>query len=379
MLDIGFACNDATLINKFKGIEYFNKFKISNDLKNFKDIDILIISDTLVDVNKLLGAREKELKHINYVFYMVSNENYKHNLNDIFSANNINMIPPKLTTSQILEKVCQLTIDEMNSEKNIITFFGADAKVGTTQIALSVAERIAEKTDLKVFLASLNGKINDDYIDITSDFNLDTIKVKLASKILNVSELINVCIKKGNLFILKGANSILEVRHYTPEYIEYLLQLVSSEFDVIIIDAGSNIELGMTIGSLNSTNYRYLVTTQQESAFKNYKRLDQQVLSKYLKIEDFLMIVNKYVDEPMLYTPYQLGQMYDNTLVSTLPYLSWGWQSEKDKKSLLNYNDTEFIKGIDKIVKLIAKQLHFKYQEEEQKKGWFNKLKAKIS
>jgi septum formation inhibitor-activating ATPase MinD len=367
------------LINKFRQIEYFKGFSIALKIKDVTNTpEIIIISDKFVELNELIEVRKTVFKDIKHVFYMVSNENYKSNMKSVLESNRIIMIPPKKTIKQIIEIVCSYTLDGVKSKNNIVVFYGADAKVGTTQIAQSVAERVSDKTNLKVFLGFLNGEPTTNYIETENSYNLDTIKVKLVNQILSINEILDICTKKNNLYILQGTESILERRHYHPVHIEYLLELVSNEFDLIIIDAGSNIELGMTIASLNSTPYKYLVTTQQESILVNYNRVYEQVLSR-LDIKDFLVIVNKYIDEPMLHTSYQVAQLYKGTLASTLPHLNWGWQSEKDKKTLLHYEEPQYTEGIDQIIKLISNQVKFKYEKEnKENKSLFVKIKSKF-
>lgn len=377
-MKICFISNDTELISKFKKIECFEDFKISSELSDDLDVDVLIISDRLVDINLLLESLEKNLLNINFIFYMVSNENFNNTLNNVLEANKIIMIPPKKTILQIVEIVCTHTLKEIDSHNNIIVFFGADEKVGTTQIAQSVAERLAQKTSLKIFLGFLNGKPSLDYIENDTNFSLDTLKIKIINQILDRNELLDVCIKKDNLYILKGVNSILDKRHYHPEHIEYLLKLISKEFDVVIIDAGSDIELGMTIGALNTTQYRYLVTTQQEIAFNNYKRIKSQVLNRF-DIKDYMIIVNKFIESERLNTQYHIAKLYEGTLASSVPYLSWSWQSEQERKSLLHFNDQEFINSIDKIITLISTQINFDYQiQKKEDKGFLNRIRLKL-
>jgi len=148
-----------------------------------------------------------------------------------------------------------------------------------------------------------------------------------------------------------------------------------NEFDIVIIDAGSNIESGLTIGALNSSKHRFLVTTQQESSINNYKLVKEQILQK-LNINDFMLIINKYINLDDLYNPYQLSKQYEgSTFVSSLPLLNWGWQSEKDKKTLLHYDDKDFVSSIDKIANIIASQVDEKYETDStEKTTFFNKV-----
>lgn len=382
MYKLCFICNDSELINIFKNIEHFEDFNIAMDIEKVSNsADILIVSDRLVSINKLLEERDKSLKTIKNVFYMVSGKNLNANTHLILDSNNITMIPPKLTAKQIVDAVCNKTLDGIKSDSNVIVFSGADSKVGTTMVAQSVAERIVSKTNLKVFLGFFDGKPGTDYIEIDEQINsLDAFKVKLANNVLRIQEFLDSCYKKENLYIIQGVTDLMERRFFQPEHIEYLIKLISKEFDVIILDAGSNIDLGypMTIACLNSTNYKYLVTTQQDNVLRHYDRVNTQILNK-LKIENNMIIVNKYVDNPALNTAYRIAELYNCTLVSTIPYMNQSWQCESDRCSLMKFNDDEYIRGIDDIVKLIFKQLNINRDISEKKKTFLEKFKEKIT
>jgi MinD-like ATPase involved in chromosome partitioning or flagellar assembly len=374
---IGIIGNDKELLQKINNIEFFNDNVIDMDVENVKDKDILVISDKIFNPNELIQICEEDYILQKTIFYMNSEENsITENMESILCAKNIKIIPPKLTRNQIVERICTQAIEGVKTEKNIVTFFGADSKVGNTITTQAIAETLAEKTDAKIILLYLNGKPSIDYLNIKEYFQgLDTLKVKLLNKILSINELLDACIKKDNLYILPGANSIRDVRYYHPSNIENLIELASSHFDIVLIDAGSNIELGMTIASLNATKLKCLITTPQDSIRENFNRINEQILTK-LNISDFMLIVNKYVDSDDMYSPSQLAELYNTTLLGYLPLLNLGWQCERDRKTLIYYEDKEYNNEIDKICKLIANQLHRDYKGtgEAIKKTWWKRL-----
>lgn len=377
MYSLGFLSNDTDLLNIFRGIEHFTEFKTFNRIEDINDrTDILIISDGLVKANEIIEYRE--LLEAKYIFYMVSSENFNYTENNVLLANNVNIIPPKLTLHQIVKRVCDTVLINVKEDNNIFVFYGADEKVGTTMISQSVAEMISQNKDLRVFYTFLGGTPGVDYLNANFTMSLDDIKVKLFNNILSVNELLDACVKFKNLYVLKGVVSLLYRRHYHPKHIEHLLKLLSKEFDVVIIDAGSNIELGMTIGALNSTPNKFLVATQQEKSLCNFNIIKEQIFSK-LKINNFMLIVNKYIENDTLYNPFQVAETYKSPFLCKLPYLEWGWQCEKEKRTLLNFNNAEYVKGIEAIVSVISKNLNIEFGEVQvNKSSWFKKLKSKL-
>lgn len=356
MYNVGLLSKDFDLIEQFKKIDYFDSFKIGNDISELNDTDILIISDRVFSANDLLGKIAQEKFNVKHVYFMVSNKNYSNNLRNLLESKNIIVIPPRLTNNQIIEFIIKNSFDGIRTDKNIFTFLGADSKVGTTMVAQSIAELISLQTNKSVFLGFLNGKTSTEYIENSRGQGIDEIKTKLTNKILSFDEFIDVCIKKDNLYILEGASYLPEIKYYHPEDIENLINLISNKFDIIILDTGSNVELGMTIGALNLTSFRFLITTQQESALQNFNKVNEQVLKK-LGIKDFMLIINKYIDDNMLGSAYEIAKLYNNTLAATVPYLKWGWQAEKDKKTFLNYDDKEYRFKIEEIAAIIYKSL----------------------
>lgn len=58
---IGFICNDVELISKFREIETFSAVKINLKIDELLDIDIeiLVVSDNIINVNEIMAFREK--------------------------------------------------------------------------------------------------------------------------------------------------------------------------------------------------------------------------------------------------------------------------------------------------------------------------------
>jgi len=359
-----------------KLLEKTNLFKVSiiTDLQENKEIDssdLIVIADSELTLNELIIAIDTDKKKLlknKQLFYILTN-NYSSqaisNIVTILESRNINIIPPKLATSQIVTKIVQKVFPDVhNSSSSIITFFGADSKVGTTMIAQSTAELLAKNTGLKVGLLFLNNNPSNYYIRKKDKLGIDGIKNKLFNNILTSTELVDSCLQPvQNLFILSGVESLLDARQYQPEYVDRLIKLAAEKLSIIIIDAGSNVDSGIAIAALNATNYRYLVTTQQEIVRKNFERIDRQVL-KQLHIDScsFMLVLNKYINSNNIYSAVQLAELYKMTLAVHIPNLDLlGWQAEFDQKSLLEYEQSDYNKQLDILSRLIASQMSVPY------------------
>ncbi|MGD9678946.1 MAG: hypothetical protein AB7V16_11450 [Vulcanibacillus sp.] len=378
MFKIGFITNDSELISGFRNEDHFQNFNIFNKLSELEntDLDVVVISDKLVSFNDLINYDV----NIKYVFYLVSNENYTKSYTDVLTSKGYIYVPPKLTTRQIIENITSKLLQNVKSvNNNVICFFGADNKVGTTMISYSVAEKIAEDKKLNVLLLFLDGKQGCDYTQNVNFYgSLDNMKIKLFNRILSISELKETAVNVGTLSVLKGTSSLTDRRHYHPEHIEYLIDLASKYYDVIIIDAGSNIELGMTIGALNASSLKFLISDQNEKTITNFNYINDQALLK-LDIKDFLLIVNKCIDNPYLLQPNQISTLLNSPLFCTINYEEVFWQSDKEKKSLIKYNKDNFNKSINKITSLIGFKVGYEHKDEDKEKyNIFKKLFKKI-
>jgi MinD-like ATPase involved in chromosome partitioning or flagellar assembly len=360
--------NDLDLHRMLVDTGLFGDVMLATSLDNVNTCDLLIVSDKLVMYNDFIEIYENKYRAIPYVFYMLSSSAGGQNkyILDVLKSKGVNCIPPKMTTQQIIEKICSDAGLSQMANNNIAVFLGADSKVGTTITTQAIAETIAANTNGKVALLYLNGQPSVDYLKDSKDTygGLDSIKVKIINKVLSSNELQESFIKIDNLYVLPGANNLLDIRYFGNEHIENLIQLSASMFSVVIIDAGCKVFNGMTIGSINSTNHRYLVATQQDTVLSNYERTCNQVFSELdIATQDFFLIVNKYVEFAELNTPSQLATIYKTSLLGTLPMLDYGWQAERERSTLLKYESAAYNRQIYEISKIISNQVGIDFKD----------------
>ncbi|WP_273321402.1 hypothetical protein [Vallitalea guaymasensis] len=361
--------NNENLRRKLFNVNYFEEVSMSTSLDEIKE-DIAIIDDRIIGVNDLLEDRDKISSK--YIFYQVSNDNFKFSTKSILESNDIKLIQPYMTDENIVEYVCSEVIKKyrFTVNKNIVTFFGADSKVGTTQIAQSIAEKIIDKSYARVCLIFLDGEAGTDYIDINFRNNIDTIKIKLISELATVDEIFDIAEKvKDNLYIIEGTKSILYRKEYQPENISYLLNILSLACDLVVVDAGSCIDRAMPITALTSTNHRYLVTTQQANSLRRY--MEKKPILDRLSLDDFQVIVNKHMADGSLLTTYDVAKAYGHPYLSKIEFSKYALQAENDKKALIHYNDKEVNKDFNKLADIIIEQLNLSKKETPRKRKWF--------
>lgn len=364
--NIQLICNDIELYNAFNNSGLFNSVSIGGILEINKQYDNLVVSDRIVGFNDLLNSYSEGALKASKVFYLLSysqNESQLNSMKIVLKAKNIYVVPPKLTDQQILDRVCQDLAIDKSSNNNVITFFGADSKVGTTITAQGVAECLADNTVLKVGFLNLSGQPSYNYVPDTDSFGLDIIITKIFNFVLSADELRSAMVPKGNLYILPSVKTLTDLRFYKPKHVEYLINLATGIFDIVIVDAGYYPNSGLYIGAINSTKTRYMISTQQDACQAAFA-LTRDQLFKVLEIDSgsIMLVVNRYSDEIDLPNTYKLAdEVYKMIHAAFLPNVPGAfWKTEREKRTLRGF-DAYYDAQLNELVKVIAAQLNIEY------------------
>lgn len=351
---------------EFEKTALFKNITICQGLDNklMDGIDILIADNSAISYKTYIGNLQNFLKLVPSNYFIVDSTDTYSSVNKVLSSYGIIVIAPYLSDTQICQKICSMTADNHLPVRNIICFFGAGQGAGTSMISLSAVQVISDISAKNTCYINLNGSYGTDYIDnLSDDFGLAHIKERLINNILSEEELKDSCIKNSCLYFLPGEKEISKVRHYYPEHIEKLTDLASKTFDITVINAGSAIT-GMSIGALNSSNIKILVSTQSQKYFTNFNNQMIQVISNLgISSQDFLLAVNKYIEYSGLENEIVLAKKYGMQLLSVIPFLEYipGLEAEIKKKTLLG-SDRAFANSIKQLSVSLLKQLGIEIQ-----------------
>jgi len=361
MKNILIVSKNTGLKTELEKTSFFKNIKTwpSLDYKITEKIDILIVDDKTIPYNSYIQNFPKFIKQVSSNYYIAGDADTYSTVNKVLSSYGIIVIPPFLTDAQICQKICSLAVEDFATGRNTVCFFGAGAGSGTSMVSQSVAQVISDITGNSTGYLNLDGSQGIDYIDFDSgSFGLSQIKERLINNILSEEELKNSCIKNSHLYFLPGEKEISKVRHYLPEHIEKLVELASKTFDIAIINGGNTIT-GMSIGALNSSKLKLLVSTQSNKYFINFNNLMTQILLNLgISPNDFLLVVNKYIDYDKFETEIVLAKKYGMELVSVIPLLEYipGLEAEKKKKTLLGF-DRAFANSIKQLSVSLCREL----------------------
>ena len=136
---------------------------------------------------------------------------------------------------------------------------------------------------------------------------------------------------------------------------QYFLGAIAGSFDIVICDSGANIEHGLSLGALFSSDFIYVVLTQQESAFRRYEWLLPLYGKLALNIGGY--VINRFKGQSGYTRDYVRKRLKTKReRVFTVKESAYGKVAEIDEKSLLCYKDAAFAKDIDALAEDIIAQ-----------------------
>ncbi len=153
-------------------------------------------------------------------------------------------------------------------------FMGSTPNIGTTLAAFGTAAQMAMRTDRTIAYLCLNLKSSKIHRYLGVDrppVTLDEIRPELKSMSLDRQRLKRCCEKiKGfdNLYVLFGNMLREQAEFYTPDDMDYLLQLASETFDVCIVEVSAYWDNAATACAGLFADTRVVVTSAQLACFQ---------------------------------------------------------------------------------------------------------------
>ena len=252
---------------------------------------------------------------------------------------------------------------------NVVVFHGVDHKVGTTMIAQSVAEMIAnENKSLKILFISLNERESTEYVR-EAPISIDHLKMHIDNKMINSADFLKSCKHSDNFYMMAGVSNEIEERYYYPDTSRYLLETVTPEFDITIVDSGNEIDNGLAVGALTISWEIFLVITQQESILRRYERL--KGIYEELGINISTYVVNKYYDQDPYNLDYIIDRLQiDKRFISKVESTGYSRQAEIDYRTLIEYKNEKYIRDVTEITNCILKKSGFSEIKRQRKNKW---------
>jgi pilus assembly protein CpaE len=164
---------------------------------------------------------------------------------------------------------------DRRSTGRLLTFLGAKGGAGATMVACNFAVSLARESRQKTLLIDLDLPLGDAALNMGITAEFSTIDALQAKERLDGRFLNQILVKHSSgVWVLAAPGRFLQ---YEPnvEAIDRLLQVARQEFDNVVVDMGSKLDMMGTAAYREATIF-YLVTQSSIPELRNSNRLVQQ-------------------------------------------------------------------------------------------------------
>lgn len=214
----------------------------------------------------------------------------------------------------------------------------------------------------------MNGRESSEYAR-EMPVSIDSMKFHMDNKMVSAVDFIKTCTHRGNFYMMGGISNETEARFYHPDMAAYFLEEVAPEFDLVIADAGNEMDNGLAVGALSLSEEVFLLTTQQESVLRRYEK-NRKLLDE-LGVGIAAFIVNKYYEQD----PHGLSYLSDRLetgreRIFKVDSAGWARQAEIDNKTLLEYKNETYTLDIIGLANYILSKAGFAEIQRQRKSRW---------
>lgn len=262
-----------------------------------------------------------------------------------------------------------MTDMDLNRQSSVAVFHGSDHKTGVTMLAQSVCADICRRyPDRSVMFLGMNSRPSCEYVK-EDVFSIEDIKLHLDNRTLTAEEIKAMCSVRKNLYMLAGIKNFMEERDFFPETAEYLIMTIAQSFDIVICDAGNDLDNGLALGALRCGGQRYCVISQQESSVREFE--DKKWIFEKLNMKFDSIVVNKYFNKDPYDTVYLSERLgIDSEKFTTVRMAGYGRQAEMDRQTLLEYRNEAFGSDIAALSSLIMEKAGIVMKSERKRRLW---------
>jgi pilus assembly protein CpaE len=168
---------------------------------------------------------------------------------------------------------------------------GAKGGAGATMVACNFAVALAKDTGEKTLLIDLDLPLGDAALNMGITAEFSTIDALNSVERLDGRFLDQLLVKHSSgVWVLAAPGRFLQYQA-SPEAIDWLLRVARKEFDNVVVDLGSKLDLMSTAAYKEASTF-YLVTQSSIPELRNSNRLVQQFFGGTIpKLE---IVINRY-------------------------------------------------------------------------------------
>ena len=156
--------------------------------------------------------------------------------------------------------------------KKVFTFHGTDCSCGCAWLGRRTAEMAAEKRrDLRILL--VHASHSEAAGSCAGGTSMETIRPYLYARKTPPAGIAERTGCRGDLSVISGAGPSAEFGSFCPDMSEAFIKKMSSEYDIVICDSGSEIGQGLPLGAMFASDSIYMVFSHSEESFRRFEWL----------------------------------------------------------------------------------------------------------
>jgi len=179
---------------------------------------------------------------------------------------------------------------EIRADGKLLVFLSAKGGSGVTTLACNSAVALAEDSGQKTLLIDLNLPLGDAAINLGIRPEHSVVSALENFKRLDASFLNSLLERHGSGLSVLAAPSELAPTHVSDDAIDKLLEIARQNFDFVVVDAGSRLDLQST-RLFDKTATLYLVVQIGVAELRNSNRLIARLATAGPKLE---IVLNRY-------------------------------------------------------------------------------------
>ncbi len=238
--------------------------------------------------------------------------------------------------------------------KKMIAVCGGDSQVGTTMVALSIAE-VLGKQGKKVLVVSASRNPGNDYVIKHRGMSIDDLRQYLDGDEITLTELKEAICQSRYMDIIPAVRSRSSSINYRKNALALIRKAAESYYDFIIADGGCGEEglAASALIALEEGDCLCFVVTQQAKCLNRFMG-QKGYFAQYGNIQS-CYLVNKFIKSATFPSMEQMQKHLnaEGKAMYKIPYVPYGWQAEAEGETLMRCRS--FAKAIERAVEYIDK------------------------
>ena len=239
------------------------------------------------------------------------------------------------------------------TDGRLLVFLSAKGGSGVTTLACNYAVSLAQDSEQKTLLIDLNFPLGDAAIDLGIKAEYSTVNALQNSSRLDSRFLATMLVKHDSGLSVLAAPTELATTHFSDDAIDKLLDVARQEFDYVVVDAGSRLELQHTHLFDRSATI-YLVTQIGIPELRNSNRLISKLSSAASpKLE---IVINRYEPRNMEIAEEYITKALTKQAEWKIPNNYAAVRRMQNTATPLTQEDTEIARAIRQMTRSITGQ-----------------------